>query len=220
MGDINRWHGSGRLTHDPEVRMTGTGTKIVTFGMCCNDRIQNPTTGNWEDRPNFIDVTVFGNRCDFLCQRLAKGKRVYVEGRLRFSQWEKDGQKRSKLEVVADEIDFELPPLQQQGGYQTYGQGVAPAQQPQYQQQYAPQPQYQPQQYAQPQYQQQYAPHPQYQQPAPQQYAPQPTQAPQGPPQQAQRPQYQQPAQAPAQAPQKPPQPPAMDDMYDEDIPF
>ena len=75
-------------------------------GVAVNDRRRNQQTGEWEDVPNFIDCVVFGNRAESLSRFLSKGTKVAVEGKLRWSQWERDGQKRSKLEVIVDEVEF------------------------------------------------------------------------------------------------------------------
>lgn len=106
---INRVIISGNLTRDPELRHTAGGTSVMNFGVAVNDRAKNPQTGQWEDRPNFIDCTMFGSRADSVSRFLSRGMKVAVEGRLRYSQWEKDGMKRSKLEVVVDEIEFMAP---------------------------------------------------------------------------------------------------------------
>ena len=103
---INRVNITGNLTRDPELRQTQGGSGILRFGVAVNDRRRNPQTGEWEDVPNFIDCTVFGNRAEALSRFLSKGMKVAVEGKLRWSQWEKDGQKRSKIEVIVDEIEF------------------------------------------------------------------------------------------------------------------
>ena len=87
----------------------------MRFGVAVNDRRQNRQTGEWEDVPNFVDCIVFGNRADALSRILAKGAKVAVEGKLRYSQWERDGQKRSKVEVAVDEV--ELMQRERQGGY-------------------------------------------------------------------------------------------------------
>lgn len=97
---------SGNLTRDPELRTTPGGTAVLSFGVAVNDRRQNPQTGEWEDRPNFVDVTIFGKRGAALAQYLHKGLKVSIEGKLRYSSWEKDGQRRSKLEVIGEEIEF------------------------------------------------------------------------------------------------------------------
>ena len=103
---INRVIISGNLTRDPELRSTAGGTSVLGFGVAVNDRRKNQQTGEWEDYPNFIDCTMFGARADALNKYLSKGTKVTIEGKLRWSQWERDGQKRSKLEVIVDEIEF------------------------------------------------------------------------------------------------------------------
>lgn len=97
---------SGNLTRDPELRHTNGGTAILSFGVAVNDRRRNPHTQEWEDYPNFVDVTVFGARAEALSRYLSKGTKVALSGKLRYSSWERDGQKRSKLEVIAEEIEF------------------------------------------------------------------------------------------------------------------
>ena len=95
---------SGNLTRDPELRATASGTEVLGFSVAVNDRRRNPQTGVWEDIPNYIDCTMFGSRAAALANILHKGSGVTVQGKLRWSQWERDGQKRSKIEVVVDEI--------------------------------------------------------------------------------------------------------------------
>lgn len=103
---INRVCVSGNLTRDPELRMTQTGMAVLGFGIAVNDRRKNQQTGEWEDYPNFIDCTMFGTRAEKVATYLSKGTKVAVAGRLHYSSWERDGQKRSKIEVVAEEIEF------------------------------------------------------------------------------------------------------------------
>lgn len=104
---INRVNITGNLTRDPELRATAGGTQILAFGVAVNDRRKNPQTGAWEDVPNFVDCIVFGQRAEAVSRFISKGSKVAIEGKLRFSSWEtKDGDRRSKLEVVVDEIDF------------------------------------------------------------------------------------------------------------------
>ena len=74
-------------------------------GDVVNDRRRN-ANGEWEDYPNYIDCTMFGARAESLSRILTKGMKVAIEGKLRWSQWERDGQKRSKIEVVVDEIEL------------------------------------------------------------------------------------------------------------------
>ena len=129
---INKVIISGNLTRDPELRATAGGMQVMSLGVAVNDRRKNQQTGEWEDFPNFVDCTMFGTRAESLARFLSKGTKVAIEGKLRWSQWERDGQKRSTLEVVVDDLEFMSS--RQQG---------APMQQPQQyaqQQPYAPQP--------------------------------------------------------------------------------
>lgn len=103
---INRVIISGRLTRDPEIRSTAGGMPVLGFGVAINDRRKNQQSGEWEDYPNFIDCTMFGARAERISQYLSKGTKVAIEGKLRWSQWERDGQKRSKIDVIVDEIEF------------------------------------------------------------------------------------------------------------------
>ena len=103
---INRVIVSGNLTKDAEIRQTASGLPIASFSIAVNDRRKNQQTGEWEDYPNFVDVTVFGSRAEFLAKHLTKGAKVALEGKLRWSQWERDGQKRSKIEIIAEEIEL------------------------------------------------------------------------------------------------------------------
>lgn len=95
---------AGNMTRDPELRETSGGMPVLIFGVAVNERVKDGE--QWVNRPNYIDCTMFGKRAASVAQYLGKGAKVAVQGRLRWSQWEKNGEKRSKLEVIADEIDF------------------------------------------------------------------------------------------------------------------
>lgn len=115
---INRVEISGNLTRDPELRSTAGGMEVMTFGVAVNDRRKNQSTGEWEDYPNFVDCTMFGVRAGKLRPCLSKGSKVAIDGKLRWSSWQgQDGSKRSKLEVVVEEI--ELMSARQGGAQQT-----------------------------------------------------------------------------------------------------
>jgi single-strand DNA-binding protein len=102
---INRVFISGNLTRDPEVRMAGT-TPLCQMGVAVNDRKKNNETGEWEDVPNYFDVIMWGNRGEYWARNLSKGNKVAISGKLRWSQWTTpEGQKRSKVEIVADDIE-------------------------------------------------------------------------------------------------------------------
>ena len=103
---INRVCITGNLTRDPELRATQSGSRVLSFGIAVNDRRKNQQTGEWEDYPNFVDCTMFGTRAEKIANYLAKGSKVAIEGKLRYSSWERDGEHRSKLEVIVDEIEF------------------------------------------------------------------------------------------------------------------
>ena len=131
---INKVVISGNLTRDSEIRSTQSGMNILTFGVAVNDRRRNSQTGEWEDFANFVDCVLFGNRADFLSRVLHKGTKVMVEGKLRYSSWERDGQRRSKIEIVVDDVDFFSPRSQGQqpqqqpydNGQRRYGNGGQP----------------------------------------------------------------------------------------------
>lgn len=106
---INKVFLSGNLTRDPELRATASGTQVLEFGLAVNERARNQQTDAWEDRANFFTCIVFGRRAEALARRLAKGAKVSIEGSLRYSAWERDGVKRSKVEVVVDELEFMSP---------------------------------------------------------------------------------------------------------------
>lgn len=133
-GDINSVCIAGRVTRDPEQpRVTSGGTSILSFGLVSNARRFNNQTQQWEDKPNFIDCKIIGKRAESLARILHKGMPVTVLGELSHSSWEKDGQKRSKLEVVADKVQLPPNPNRQQPA-----QAYQPA--PAYQQHQAYQP--------------------------------------------------------------------------------
>ena len=103
---INRVMISGNLTRDAELRSTQSGTFMLGMGVAVNDRRKNQKTGEWEDYPNFVDCTMFGTRAEKLQPYLTKGTKVAIEGKLSYRSWEKDGQRRSKLSVIVDDLEF------------------------------------------------------------------------------------------------------------------
>lgn len=105
-GDINRVTLVGRLTRDPELRHLPSGQPVLQLGLAVNGR-RRDEGGNWVDKPNFFDVKVFGAQAESLARNLVKGRRIGVDGRLDWSSWEaQDGGKRSKVEVVANDVQF------------------------------------------------------------------------------------------------------------------
>lgn len=105
---------SGNLTREAELQQTASGTALLKFGIAVNDRVKNSGTGEWEDKPNFFNVTVWGNRAEALARFLTKGMKVTVKGRLHWSEWQnQQGEKRTGVDIVAD--DVELPPRSSNG---------------------------------------------------------------------------------------------------------
>lgn len=129
---INKVVITGNLTRDPELRETPSGFQVLSFGVAVNDRRRNPQTQQWEDYANFVDCTMFGNRAASVSRFLSKGSKVAIEGKLRWSQWQaQDGSKRSKLEVVVDELEFmtsrdggQAAPRMQAAPAQSYAPGT------------------------------------------------------------------------------------------------
>ncbi len=104
---INRVTLTGNLTKDAEMRQSSGGMPIVKMRLAVNDRRKNSKTDQWEDAPNFIDVTMFGSRGEAVSRFLTKGKAVAIDGKLRWSEWENQaGEKRSKLEVIVDDLEL------------------------------------------------------------------------------------------------------------------
>jgi single-strand DNA-binding protein len=102
---INRVIITGNLTRDPESRTLPSGTSVCELRVACNGRKRN-AEGNWEDDPNYFNVTVWGPQGEN-CQRyLAKGRGVAIDGRLRWREWETDGQKRQAVDIVAETVQF------------------------------------------------------------------------------------------------------------------
>lgn len=103
---INRAAISGNIGGDPDLRQTASGMQVLSFSVAVNDHVKD-ANGEWKDRPNWIGCVMFGNRAESVSRFLSKGCKVAIEGKLRYSSWETDGgQKRSKIEVVVDEIEF------------------------------------------------------------------------------------------------------------------
>ena len=107
MANYNKVILMGNLTRDPEIRYANSGTAIVKFGLAVNRRYQD-ADGNWQEEPTFVDITMFGKRGEAFSRFHQRGKPAFIEGSLRFDQWEdkQSGQKRSKLYVVADNWEF------------------------------------------------------------------------------------------------------------------
>ena len=119
---------TGNLTKDPELRHTGGGTAVCELRVAVNSRRKNGQTGEWEDKPNYFDVVVWGAQGENCANYLAKGRPVAVEGRLDWSEWEaKDGSgKRQKVQIVANSVQF-LGSRDGSGGNGNGGGGFTPS---------------------------------------------------------------------------------------------
>ena len=104
--NINRVVISGNLTRDPELRsIPSSGTSVCSMRIAVNSR-RKDESGQWVDKPNYFDVTVFGAQGENCAQYLSKGRPVAVDGRLNWREWEKDGVKRQSVDIIADSVQF------------------------------------------------------------------------------------------------------------------
>ena len=104
--NINRVVLVGNLTRDPELRHTPSGTAVCSLRLAVNTR-RKDESGQWADKPNYFDITVWGQQGENWAQYLAKGRPVGIDGRLEWREWEaQDGSKRQAVEVVADNVQF------------------------------------------------------------------------------------------------------------------
>ena len=104
MASYNRVILLGNLTRDVELRTIPSGTSVADMGLAVNERVKRGD--QWEDEANFFDVTLWGRTAEIAAQYLSKGSPALIEGRLKFEQWEQDGQKRSKVKVVAEKLQL------------------------------------------------------------------------------------------------------------------
>jgi single-strand DNA-binding protein len=107
MANINRVVLVGNLTRDPELRHTPSGTAVCSLRLAVNTRRKDGATGEWTEKPNYFDITVWGSQGENCAQYLAKGRPVGIDGRLEWREWEaQDGTKRQAVEVIADTVQF------------------------------------------------------------------------------------------------------------------
>lgn len=95
----------GNLTRDPELRQTPTGQNVTSFSLALN-RSYKDQSGEWQEATDYIDVVCWGPLAERVSQYLSKGRRCLVQGRLQSRSWEQDGAKRSKVEVLANDVTF------------------------------------------------------------------------------------------------------------------
>jgi single-strand DNA-binding protein len=106
MASFNRVIVMGNLTRDVEVRYLQSGMAVADIGIAVNDRRKNQQTGEWIEEVTFVDVTLWGRTAEVASEYLSKGSPIFIEGRLKLDQWEKDGQKHSKLKVVGERMQM------------------------------------------------------------------------------------------------------------------
>src|SRR5208282_1033983 len=98
---------TGNLTADPELRSLPSGMSVCSLRIACNTRRKNSASGEWEDKPNYFNVTVWGAQGENCSRFLAKGRPVAIDGRLEWREWEsQDGTKRQAVDIIADSVQF------------------------------------------------------------------------------------------------------------------
>ena len=106
MANINRVVLVGNLTRDPELRHTPSGTSVCGLRIAVNTR-RKDSSGQWTEKPNYFDITVWGQQGENCAQYLSKGRPVAIDGRLEWREWDaQDGTKRQAVEVIADSVQF------------------------------------------------------------------------------------------------------------------
>jgi len=125
--NINRVTLTGRLTRDPELRNLPSGMSVCSMRLAFSTRKKDPASGEWGEKSNFIDVTVWGRQGELASQYLAKGRAVALDGRLEWREWQdQQGNNRQSIEVVADNLEFLGSPQDAQGGGGQQGNGFTP----------------------------------------------------------------------------------------------
>jgi single-strand DNA-binding protein len=105
--NINRVVLTGNLTSDPELRSLPSGTSVCKLRVACNTRRKDGPTGEWVDKPNYFDVTVWGAQGENCARYLSKGRPVAIDGRLEWREWQdQQGNKRQSIDIIADSVQF------------------------------------------------------------------------------------------------------------------
>jgi single-strand DNA-binding protein len=105
--NINRVIITGNLTRDPELRSTSSGMSVCSMRVACNTRRKDQSTGEWVDKPNFFDVTVWGAQGENCARFLSKGRPVAIDGRLEWREWQdQNGNNRQSIDIIADAVQF------------------------------------------------------------------------------------------------------------------
>jgi single-strand DNA-binding protein len=106
MANINRVTITGNLTRDPELKSLPSGTAVCALSVAVNGRRKNGQTGQWEEEPNYFDVTVWGAQGENCAKYLTKGRGVAIDGRLQWREWGEEGAKRQAVDIVAENVQF------------------------------------------------------------------------------------------------------------------
>jgi len=123
--NINRVCMTGNLTSDPELRSLPSGMSVCSLRVACNTRRKDQSSGEWVDKPNYFNVTVWGAQGENAARYLSKGRPVAIDGRLEWREWESpDGTKRQATEIIADSVQF----LGSRGGSEEAGEQSVPDQ--------------------------------------------------------------------------------------------
>jgi single-strand DNA-binding protein len=105
--NINRVVMTGNLTADPELRSLPSGMSVCSLRIACNTRRKDQASGEWVDKPNYFNVTVWGAQGENAARFLSKGRPVAIDGRLEWREWEaQDGAKRQAVDIIADSVQF------------------------------------------------------------------------------------------------------------------
>jgi single-strand DNA-binding protein len=129
--NINRVVLTGNLTADPELRPTPNGTPVARLRVAVNTRRRNSSTGRWEEKPNYFDVTVWGAQAENCARYLSKGRPVGVDGRLERREYEaRDGGKRQAVEIIAESVQFLGPTSDAQAEPRAHARETRPKPEP------------------------------------------------------------------------------------------
>ena len=105
--NINRVVLTGRLTRDPELRSFPSGMSVCSLRVAFTTRKKDQQTGEWGEKSNFVDVSVWGRQGENVAQYMTKGRQIAIDGRLEWREWETpNGEKRQTIDIVADNVEF------------------------------------------------------------------------------------------------------------------
>ena len=106
MASVNKWIGIGNLGADPDTKFLPSGDAVTNIRIACTDRYKDKASGEMKEVTEWVRIALFGKLAEIAGQYLKKGSSVYIEGKLKTRQWEKDGQKQYSTEIVADQMQM------------------------------------------------------------------------------------------------------------------